>query len=80
MKDIQPEAIHAFTQPEVDDLEHRPLEVRVAVVQIRLEGQEGGPEILIPLRCILPAASAGHGQPVVGLIAPEIPVCFGIVS
>ncbi len=82
---VEPEAVHAEVEPEVQDLEHRRLDLGVVVVEVRLVREEAMPVVGAGLVVPGPVRHLGVGEDdprvLVAMdgVRPDVPVALRVV-
>ena len=78
---VQAQAVDAAIHPEADHVVHRLLDLGVVPVEVGLLGHEAVQVVLLRGLVERPRGAAGleHRLPVVGLVAPDVPVALGVL-
>ena len=78
---VQAQAVDAAIHPEADHVVHRALDLGVVPVEVGLLGHEAVQVVLLRGLVERPRGAAGleHRLPVVGLVAPDVPVALGVL-
>src|SRR5690606_22972300 len=81
MHRVDAESVHAAVEPEIEYAVHRTDHFGMTPVQVRLFRQKKMQVVLPGALVQRPrTARAEGGDPVVGAVAPDVPVAFGVVA